>query len=79
MLPDKGIDDFLSAVDDAVELAAEGCLAAGYDVLVSGRTSAMVDRAAGQPLAEELVSHYKLAIENYIASFGMKTEEEAER
>jgi hypothetical protein len=42
-------------------------------------SSSSVDLAAGQPLAGELAGHYQLAIENYIASFGVKIEEETER
>jgi hypothetical protein len=71
MLPDPEINAFLMTVDDAVGFAAEGQLADGYAVLVAGLRRAEEAPDAGEPWADELVQRYQLAIDNYVASYGV--------
>jgi hypothetical protein len=72
MLPDEEIDALDTAVHDAVALAAEGKLVAGYDLLRVGLRYARQELLAGSPWGKELMGRYRLAMENYIASYGVR-------
>jgi hypothetical protein len=72
MLPDEEIDALVTAVDDAVALAAEGKFAAGYDLLLAGLRCARQGEREGHPWAGELVMRYEVAMENYCASYGVR-------
>jgi hypothetical protein len=74
MLPDDEIDTFLTLVDDAVALAAEGQLADGYSLLLAGFRYAEEQREHAAPWADELIERYRLALENYCSSYGVRME-----
>ena len=74
VLSDDEIDTFLTLVDDDVVLAAEGQLADGYGLLLAGLRYAEEQRENAAPWTNELVEHYRLAVENYCASYGIRME-----
>lgn len=74
MLPDDEIDTFLTLVDDAIALAAEGQLADGHGLLLAGLHYAEEERENAAPWADELIGRYRLALENYCASYGVPIE-----
>ena len=71
MLPDHEIDTFLTLVDDAITMAAEGQLVDGYLLLLAGMHYAEERREEAEPWAEELIERYRLAVENYCAGYGV--------
>ena len=65
MLPRAEIENLLTAVFEAVDLAAEGHLADGYPVLLLGKQKALEGEANFEPWAEELEGRWDAAIERY--------------
>ena len=72
MLPYPEITAFMMTVEDAMDFAAEGQLADGYAVLVAGLRRAEEAKEAGETWADELIGRYRLAIDKYVASYGIR-------
>jgi hypothetical protein len=71
-LPDAEFAALNEVVTHAHDLAAAGCLSAGYTVLLAGRHRAEHAAAAGVDWAPNLIGIYSLALENYIWRYGVK-------
>jgi hypothetical protein len=69
-IPENEITDLDSAVDEAVGLATEGQLAAGYTRLLNGLHRARELRQIGAPWAKALIRRYREAISVNIEVFG---------
>jgi hypothetical protein len=74
MLPDVEINTLVMTVDDTVGFAVEGKLVDGYTVLQAGLERAEDDKVAGELWADELIGRYRMALENYCASYGVPLE-----
>jgi hypothetical protein len=72
MLPDSEIDRLMDAVDEAIGLAAEGKVGEGYRLLSEGRIRASELAKAREPWGAELVHRWRLACDNYAASYGVE-------
>jgi hypothetical protein len=79
IIPQQELNDLDTAVDEAVGLAAEGELAAGYTRLLTGLHHAQELRHIGAPWARALIRHYQQAIRVYIESLGVPMEEPQQR
>ena len=62
MLPRAEIENLLTAVFEAVDLAAEGHVADGYQVLLLGRQKALEGEANFEPTAEAVEAAWDGAI-----------------
>jgi hypothetical protein len=73
-IPDHELDLFLNTVDTAVARAAEGLLADGHCELVYGLRRAEALRDEGHAWAGTLVTRYRIAVDNYCESYGVRIE-----
>jgi hypothetical protein len=71
MLPRVEVDNLITAVFEAVDLAAEGHIADGYQVLLLGKQRALEGEANFEPCAEELDRRWDAAIERYADRYGV--------
>ena len=69
--PTTSFRAFLTTITDAVDLAAAGDPAAGYEVLLAGQQRAEELHAEGLSWAEELVGRYLDARERFAARWGV--------
>jgi hypothetical protein len=70
MLPHAEIENLLPAVFEAVGLAAEGRIADGYQVLLSGRQRALEGDANFGPSAKAVEAAWDGAIRRYARHWG---------
>jgi len=71
MPPRVEVDDLITAVFEAVDLAAEGRVADGYQVLLLAKQKALEGEANFEPRAEELEGRWDAAIERYAVPYGV--------
>jgi len=71
MLPRVEVDNLLTAVFEAVDLAAEGHVADGYQAFLFGKQRALEGEANFEPWAEELEGRWDAAIERYADRYGV--------
>ena len=62
MLPRAEVDNLISAVFEVVDLAAEGHIADGYQVLLAAKQRALEGEANFEPWAEELEGRRSLPL-----------------
>jgi hypothetical protein len=67
MLPRIEVDNLVNAVFEALDLAAEGQVADGHQVLLLGKQKALDGEASFEPWAEELEGRWDAALERYAA------------
>jgi hypothetical protein len=71
MLPRIEVDNLVNAVFEALDLAADGRVADGYQVLLLGKQKALEGEAIFEPWAEELEGRWVAALERYGARYGV--------
>ncbi len=71
MLPPANVDTLLNSVFEALDLAADGHAADGYQLLLLGKHKALEDAARGEPWAKELEERWDHAIRRYVDRCGM--------
>jgi hypothetical protein len=71
MLPRVEIENLLTAVFEAVDLAAEGRIADGYEVLLLRRQKALEDEANFAPSADAVEAAWDGAIRRYARRWGV--------
>jgi len=71
MLPRADIGNVLTAGFEAVDLAAEGQVADGYQVLLLGKQRALEGEASLEPWAEKLEGRWDAALERYADRYGV--------
>jgi hypothetical protein len=67
MLPRVEVDNLISAVFEACDLAADGRVPDGYQVLLLGKQKALDGEANFEPWAEELEGRWDAALGRYAA------------
>lgn len=70
-LPRIEVDNLINAVFKARDLAADGLIADGYQVLLLGKQKALEGEANSEPWAEELEGRWDAALERYAALYGV--------
>src|SRR5262249_15198831 len=70
MLPPVEVDTLITAVFEAVDLAAEGPVPDGYQVLLLGK-KALEGEANCAPWAEDLEGRWDAALERYADRYGV--------
>jgi hypothetical protein len=65
MLPREEMENMVVIMTEAVHMAAERKVDEGYDLLIAGLHRAEDIRAAGEPWAEDLLSHYRFTLDHY--------------
>ena len=71
-IPDHELALLCNTVDAAIGLAAQGRIADGYAELSYGLERAQAARGAGAVWAGELVTRYRLALDNSSESYGVR-------
>jgi hypothetical protein len=71
ILPRAEIDNLLTAVFEAVDLAAEGLITEGYEVLLIGKAKALEGEANFEPTAEAVEEAWDGAIRRYARRCGV--------
>jgi hypothetical protein len=71
MLPRIEVDNLVNAVFEALDLAADGRVADGYQVLLLGKQKALEGEANFEPCAEELEGRWDAALERYAGRYGV--------
>lgn len=69
-IPVHEMDLILFAEVEAIQLADDGLVAAGFQVLARGLHRAKGDRQAASPYADELVRHWQRTLDNYSRRHG---------
>jgi hypothetical protein len=72
MLPRIAIENLLTAVFEAVDLAGQGEIAEGYRVLLRGRQTALEGEQNFEPWAEEIEGRWDDAIRRYARRYGVR-------
>jgi hypothetical protein len=65
VLPEAEMEAVTRGLAEVLELAADGQVADGYELLLWGLRRAQAVRDRGVPWGEELVTWWRLAVENY--------------
>jgi hypothetical protein len=65
VLPQAEMEAVTRGLAEVLDLAADGQVADGYELLLWGLRRAQAARGRGVPWGEELVDWWRLAIENY--------------
>jgi hypothetical protein len=71
MLPRIEIDNLVNAVFEALDLAADGRVADGYQVLLLGKQKALEGEGIFEAWAEELEGRWDAALERYAVRYGV--------
>jgi hypothetical protein len=71
MLPRAEIENLLTAVFEAVDLAAEGHVADRFEVLLLGKAKALEGEANFEPSAEAVEAAWDGAIRRYARRWGI--------
>jgi hypothetical protein len=72
MLPRIAVDNLISAVFEACDLAAEAHVAEGYEVLLLGKGKALEGEANFEPTAESVEAAWDDAIRRYARRYGVR-------
>jgi hypothetical protein len=72
MLPRAEIDNLLTAVFEAVDLASEGLIAEGSEALLIGKARALEGEANFEPTAEAVEEAWDGAIRRYARRWGVR-------
>jgi len=71
MLPRAEIENLLTAVFEAVDLAAEDRITEGFEVLLLGKAKALEGEANFEPFAEAVGAAWDGAIRRYARRYGV--------
>jgi hypothetical protein len=71
MLPRIEVDNLINAVFEALDLAADGRVPDGYQVLLLGQQKALEGEANFEPWAEEMEGRWDAALERYADRYGV--------
>jgi hypothetical protein len=72
MFTEIEVDLLVNTVDEAVAHASVGRVAGGYEALVLGLSRARAAEEDGEEWAAALVLRYRLALDNYCDSYGVR-------
>jgi hypothetical protein len=72
MVPLAEIDDFVTTVVRAVEMAESGRLADGYTEILHGLEQARLARAWNGAWAERIIWYWRNALDRYCNHYGVK-------